>query len=253
MATLDVTAATAIRSAVKVKGWAITLLATVVSTYALDGVATAGGVILVASGVMAGAAQPMLWLVLAATYVAWGAGLRVNLKANFELLEAVGTSSNALSKATYELVRRRARTVRYPKGCRGRRLCRHRDRQGGAVLRRGIWRRAHQRHDHLSRCPRLPRRHQSRRGSLRVRARQGHVGLPAAPRRSPETRTRSSRRPFSSQPVSRARAKVSASKGPPAGSLNASLSSTTRSEGRNDRGSGQRIGGADMRSAGSSW
>ena len=111
-ATLDVTAAIALRSGVKAKGWPITILGTFVSTYALDGVATAGGVLLVASGVMAGFGPPLLWLVLVSTYVAWGAGLRVNLKANFELLEATGTSSNVLSKAAYELVRRRTRTVR---------------------------------------------------------------------------------------------------------------------------------------------
>ena len=110
MSTLDATAAIALRSGIRVKSWLITILATVVSTYALDGVATAGGVILVASGVMAGIQQPWLWVVLASSYVAWVAGLRVNLKANFQLLEAVGTSSNALSKAAYELVRRRAKT-----------------------------------------------------------------------------------------------------------------------------------------------
>ena len=112
MSTLSVTTTTALRSGIKVKGWLITILATAVSTYALDAIATAAGVALVASGVLTGVGQPLLWLVLASTYVAWGAGLRVNLKANFELLEAVGTSSNALSKAAYELVRRRARTVR---------------------------------------------------------------------------------------------------------------------------------------------
>ncbi len=112
MSTLDATAVIALRSGIRVKSWLITILATVVSTYALDGVATAGGVILVASGVMAGVEQPWLWVVLASSYVAWVAGLRVNLKANFQLLEAVGTSSNALSKAAYELVRRRARSSR---------------------------------------------------------------------------------------------------------------------------------------------
>jgi len=112
VSTLDVTAAIALRSRVKVKSWLITILATAVSTYALDGVATAGGVLLVASGVMAGFGSSWLWLVLALTYVVWGVGLRVNLKANFELLEAIGTSSNALSKAAYELVRQRSRTVR---------------------------------------------------------------------------------------------------------------------------------------------
>ena len=96
----------------KVVGWLIAAVATGVSTYALDGVATAGGVLLVASGVMAGVGEPQMLLVLAATYVAWGAGLRVNLKANFRLLEEVGTSSNALSKAAYDIVSLRTETVR---------------------------------------------------------------------------------------------------------------------------------------------
>jgi hypothetical protein len=96
----------------KVVGWVIAAVATGVSTYALDGFATAGGVLLVASGVMAGVGEPQMLLVLAATYVAWGAGLRVNLKANFRLLEEVGTSSNALSKAAYEIVSSRTETLR---------------------------------------------------------------------------------------------------------------------------------------------
>ena len=49
---------------------------------------------------------------LASTYVAWGAGLRVNLAANARLLERTGTSTNALSKAAYDLVRSRTASVR---------------------------------------------------------------------------------------------------------------------------------------------
>ena len=112
MSTLSVTNALALRSGTKVKSWLITILATVMSTYALDGVATVGGVVLVASEALAGVGQTLLLLVLVFTYVAWGAGLRVNLKANFELLEAQGTSSNAVSKAVYELVAQRVRTER---------------------------------------------------------------------------------------------------------------------------------------------
>jgi hypothetical protein len=44
--------------------------------------------------------------------VVWGAGLRVNLRANWALLEQTGTSTNALSKAGYDLLKRpRARRV----------------------------------------------------------------------------------------------------------------------------------------------
>jgi hypothetical protein len=96
----------------KVRGWLIAAVATGVSTYALDGIATAGGVLLVGSRVMAEVGETQMLLVLAGTYVAWGAGLRVNLKANFRLLEEVGTSSNALSKAAYDIVSTRTETVR---------------------------------------------------------------------------------------------------------------------------------------------
>lgn len=85
------------------KRWAISLFATIASTYALDAVATAAGMILVFSGLMLGLGRPVL-LFLASTYVAWGAGLRVNLKVNWLLLERSGTSTNVLSKALYDLV-----------------------------------------------------------------------------------------------------------------------------------------------------
>jgi hypothetical protein len=54
-------------------------------------------------------------LFLASTYVLWGAGLRVNLEANWALLEETGTSTNALSKAAYDLVKLRTRSVRVRK------------------------------------------------------------------------------------------------------------------------------------------
>jgi hypothetical protein len=96
----------------KARGWLISVLATVVSTYALDAVATVGGVLLVASGVLNGLGHAALLVMLAGSYVMWGAGLRVNLRANFELLEAIGTSSNAFSKLGYELARRRSDSTR---------------------------------------------------------------------------------------------------------------------------------------------
>ena len=54
----------------------------------------------------------LLLVFLFATYVAWGAGLRVNLKANWALLEATGTSTNAFSKAAYDLTKLRAWSLR---------------------------------------------------------------------------------------------------------------------------------------------
>ena len=90
----------------------ITFAATVVSTYALDAVATAGGLLLIWSRLLDGADSRLLIAFLAATYVLWGAGLRVNLKANWALLEATGTSTNALSKAAYDLVTSRTERQR---------------------------------------------------------------------------------------------------------------------------------------------
>jgi hypothetical protein len=90
--------------------WGVTLTATAASTYALDAVATAGGVALVASGALRGLDHGLVLVFLAASYVAWGAGLRVNLAANLALLERTGTSTNVLSKAAYDVAgARRAR------------------------------------------------------------------------------------------------------------------------------------------------
>ena len=88
--------------------WGVTLTATAVSTYALDAFATAAGVALAASQLLSGLSHGLLLAVLAASYAVWGAGLRVNLVANARLLERTGTSTNALSKALYDVARRRS-------------------------------------------------------------------------------------------------------------------------------------------------
>lgn len=87
--------------------WAITLGATAVSTYALDALATAVGVLLAASHLLRGLDHELLLVLLAGTYVLWGAGLRVNLQANWKLLEQTGTSTNVFSKAAYDLAKLR--------------------------------------------------------------------------------------------------------------------------------------------------
>jgi hypothetical protein len=99
--------ATAPSSRRGLSAWMITLAATAASTYALDAVATAAGVLLVASGMLSGLDHPLVLAVLAATYVLWGVALRVNLRANWLLLHRTGTSTNVLSKAAFELARRR--------------------------------------------------------------------------------------------------------------------------------------------------
>lgn len=90
----------------------MTVGATAVSTYALDALATAAGLLLAASHLLSGLDQGLLLALLAATYVAWGAGLRVNLQANWALLERTGTSTNVFSKAAYDLARLRPASVR---------------------------------------------------------------------------------------------------------------------------------------------
>jgi hypothetical protein len=86
--------------------WMITLAATGISTYALDGVATAAGVLLVASGLLGGLAHPFMLALLAGTYVLWGVSLRATLGANWLLLRRTGTSTNVVSKAAFELTAR---------------------------------------------------------------------------------------------------------------------------------------------------
>jgi len=52
-------------------------------------------------------------LFLAGSYVAWGAGMWANLKANWALLERTGTSTNALSKLAYDLFKRATKSRRW--------------------------------------------------------------------------------------------------------------------------------------------
>lgn len=94
------------------KRWVITLAATAISTYLLDTIATAAGLLFVASQLLRGFDLAFVVLFLALTYVAWGAGLLANLRANWALLEETGMSTNALSKAAHDLAKRRTRSVR---------------------------------------------------------------------------------------------------------------------------------------------
>lgn len=87
--------------------WTVTLLATVVSTYALDAFATAAGGALAGSGLLTGLHGPLLLALLASTYVLWAVGLRANLAANWSLLGTTGLSTNAVSKAAHDIMRRR--------------------------------------------------------------------------------------------------------------------------------------------------
>jgi hypothetical protein len=94
------------------RAWAATVGATVVSTYALDAFATAAGAALCAAGVLDGAGHTALLALLVASYVLWAAGLRANLGANWRLLATTGASTNAFSKAAYDLAVARGGTGR---------------------------------------------------------------------------------------------------------------------------------------------
>jgi hypothetical protein len=91
--------------------WLITLAATAASTYALDAVATAAGVLLVTTELLGGIDHSVALAVLAASYVLWGISLRANLGANWLLLSQTGTSTNVLSKAAFEFTARRGPSV----------------------------------------------------------------------------------------------------------------------------------------------
>ena len=159
--------------------WVVTVGATALSAYALDAVATAAGVALAASHLLRDFDQVLLIGFLVATYVAWGAGLRVNLQANWALLEDTGTSTNAFSKAGYELSKLRGLEPARPQAVHRDRLRGHRAREGGALLRGRVRRRAGQRFRLLEGRPHLPRGREPRRRALRVRAGPRHTRVPA--------------------------------------------------------------------------
>jgi hypothetical protein len=86
--------------------WVATAVASVVTTYALDLVATGAGLLVVASGLLADIAYVAALLLLLASYVAWGAGLWAVLKANWSLLQRTGSCTNLLAKAGHDLALR---------------------------------------------------------------------------------------------------------------------------------------------------
>jgi hypothetical protein len=111
MGALNIGGAVNRRVLARTEQWGITVAATALSAYALDALATVAGLLAVASGLLGGLSQTEALLFLALTYVAWGAGLHVNLKANWALLESTGASTNVLSKAAYELAKVKTQKV----------------------------------------------------------------------------------------------------------------------------------------------
>src|SRR5215212_4405781 len=88
--------------------WLLTFVATAASTYALDAVATAAGLLLVTTGALGGVSHAGVLVLLVASYVVWAIGLRANLGANRRLLARTGASTNLLSKLGFDLAGRRA-------------------------------------------------------------------------------------------------------------------------------------------------
>jgi hypothetical protein len=87
------------------RAWLVTCAATAASTYALDATATAVGMLLVASQLLDGLGRVAAIALLAGSYGLWGLGMAANLRANWSLLERTAVSTNALSKAAFELTR----------------------------------------------------------------------------------------------------------------------------------------------------
>ncbi len=92
--------------------WGLSLAATAISTYALDTVATASGLLLAVTGLLAGTSHVFLLAALGLSYVAWWQGLRANLQQNHDLLVRTGTSTNVLSKAAHDLASARSTSPR---------------------------------------------------------------------------------------------------------------------------------------------
>jgi hypothetical protein len=92
----------------RVSAWGLSLLATGASTYALEGIATAAGLLLAASGVLDGMAHGLLVAALALSYVVWAVALRTNLRENHTLLIRTGMSTNVLSKVAHDVAAARS-------------------------------------------------------------------------------------------------------------------------------------------------
>ncbi len=99
--------------------WLVSIVATIASAYALDLVATAAGVLLVGTGLFTGVDLRALLVVLVLSYLAWAGGLRTGLAGNAQLLERTGTSTNVVSKAAFDLARRRSPRMRRLAGSAG--------------------------------------------------------------------------------------------------------------------------------------
>ena len=83
--------------------WGATVAASVLTAYALDLVATAVGLLVAGSGLLAGIDYFLAITLLLASYVFWGSGLWAVIKANWALLQRTGACTNVLAKAGHDL------------------------------------------------------------------------------------------------------------------------------------------------------
>ncbi|MET7966333.1 guanitoxin biosynthesis pre-guanitoxin forming N-methyltransferase GntF [Micromonospora sp. NPDC005305] len=95
--------------------WSFSVAATAASAYALEAAVVAAGAGLVASGLLSGLDHQWLMAFLVASYTVWGFGLHAGVRANWTLLTTTGTSTNVLSKAASDVVRRMTSSARAPR------------------------------------------------------------------------------------------------------------------------------------------
>lgn len=86
----------------RARRWGVTLVVAAMSFLAVDVVATAGGIALASFGIVQSQGRPAASALLGASYLVWAFGLRFNLRANCELLEATSTSTNIFSKFMFD-------------------------------------------------------------------------------------------------------------------------------------------------------
>lgn len=90
----------------QLRNWFISAVVSVATTYGIDLVATAFGLLLVSVVSAMGVGHPVVVASWVASYALWWAGLRVNVHANLTLLERTGKSTNIVSKAAFDIASR---------------------------------------------------------------------------------------------------------------------------------------------------
>jgi hypothetical protein len=90
----------------RLRQWMVTCVASLVTGYGLDVVATCTGLLLAGTGWLSGIDYRTGIALLLLTYVGWFFGAWSILRANWELLQRTGTSTNLFSKAGHDIAAR---------------------------------------------------------------------------------------------------------------------------------------------------